>query len=74
MLGSWGYEARVAMGFFSRDSDSGQGRSSADGGNGNVRDKDGKSKHAAVTTPNLQAVRDLGGGAPRGYRGAHRAN
>jgi hypothetical protein len=54
--------------------DSGQGRSSAEGGNGNVRDRSAEHKHEAITTPNVKAVRDLGGGAPRGYKGAHRAN
>jgi hypothetical protein len=64
------------MGFFSgRDSGSDQGRSSAQGGNGNVRDTrhTAAGRHSAIETPHLQAVRDLGGGAPRGYRGQHRS-
>lgn len=55
-----------------RDSDA--GRSSAEGGNGNVRRTFGAAhRHEAITTPNLAAVRDLHSGAPHGYVGKRRA-
>lgn len=63
------------MGFFNSDSrDSDTGRTSAEGGNGNVRSRahtaDGK--HEAIRTPNLDAVRSLHSGT-RGYAGRHRS-
>ncbi len=50
-----------------------QGRSSADGGNGNVRDRShaAAGRHSTIETPGLQAVRDLASGTP-GYEGDHR--
>jgi hypothetical protein len=63
------------MGFFgSSKGDSGgtSGRSSAEGGNGNVKNSRGEHNHEALATPNLSAVRDLQHG-DRGYVGRHRA-
>lgn len=48
-----------------------QGRSSAEGGNGNVKDTRAEHGHSAVGTPNLDAVRDLQHGS-RDYIGRHR--
>ncbi len=67
----WDYETRRKMGLFS--SSTGQGRSSAEGGNGHVRDRRAEHRHEAIETPAVKAVRALGGGAPRGYRAKHRA-
>lgn len=63
------------MGFFSsRDGsgDSDGGRTSAEGGNGNVRNPRGDNGHDAISTPNLDAVRSLHSGT-RGYAGKHRS-
>lgn len=49
-----------------------QGRTSAEGGNGNVRNTRAEHGHEAIMTPNMSAVRDLAGGTP-GYEGTHRA-
>jgi hypothetical protein len=48
------------------------GRTSAEGGNGNVRNSRGEHSHEAISTPNLAAVRNLAGGTS-GYVGRHRA-
>lgn len=64
------------MGIFgSKDGGREQGRGSAQGGNGHVRDTShtAAGRHSAIETPNLQAVRDLAGGAPSGYEGRHRS-
>jgi hypothetical protein len=71
----WDYETRRTMGFFSsRSEGTEQGRSSAQGGNGNVRDTrhTAAGKHSAISTPALQAVRDLHTGRAD-YTGKHRA-
>lgn len=59
--------------FGTRDRDSEQGRSSSDGGNGNVRDRShtAAGRHSAVETPNLQAVRNLVSGNSA-HEGDHR--
>lgn len=59
--------------FGSKSGSGDQGRSSAEGGNGNVRDKsnpDG-AQHAAIMTPHRDAVNDLRTGSDR--PGRHRA-
>jgi hypothetical protein len=64
------------MGIFdSGNSGREQGRGSAEGGNGHVRDTShtAAGRHSAIETANLQAVRDLAGGAPSGYEGKHRS-
>lgn len=63
------------MGFFDSKRSAEQGRGSAQGGNGNVRDTrhSAAGRHSAIETPNLQAVRDLAGGAPSDYVGKHRS-
>lgn len=63
------------MGLFGSDKsgDSGQGRSSAEGGNGNVKNPRGTHNHEALATVNLQAVRNLHHG-DASYEGKHRAN
>ncbi len=52
--------------------DNEQGRSSAEGGNGNVRDTRAEHGHVARVTPNLDAVRSLHTGDAN-YVGKHRA-
>jgi hypothetical protein len=69
---SWNYEARVGMGFFSGKGD--DMKAPARSTNGHARDTrnpDG-ARHAAVTTPNLDAVRTLRSGTD-GYEGRHRS-
>jgi hypothetical protein len=48
------------------------GRTSAEGGNGNVKDTRGEHNHQAIATANLAAVRDLQHGSSN-YQGRHRA-
>jgi hypothetical protein len=60
------------MGLFENFGNRNAGRSSAEGGNGNVRNTRGGDEHEAVSTPNLAAVRNLAHGDP-GYDGKHRA-
>lgn len=56
---------------FNAKSVSESGRSSAQGGNGNVRDSRAENKHTAIVTPHMDAVRNLKTGT--GYQGRHRA-
>jgi hypothetical protein len=61
------------MGLFgNKDNGGDQGRTSAEGGNGNVRDTRAEHNHVATVTPHVQAVRDLHTGSA-GYEGKHRA-
>jgi hypothetical protein len=61
------------MGFFNSNSGgSDTGRTSAEGGNGNVVNPTATHRHEAIRTPNLDAVRNLAHGDP-GYVGKHRA-
>ena len=59
------------FGSSSANTDEQQGRTSAQGGNGHVRDTRAEHNHVAKTTPNLDAVRTLASGTP-GYEGRHR--
>jgi len=56
------------MGFFNSNT----GRTSAEGGNGNVVNPTATHRHEAIRTPNLDAVRNLAHGDPD-YVGKHRA-
>jgi hypothetical protein len=70
---SWDYESRVVMGFFGgRSEPADTGRTSAQGGNGNVKNSRSEHNHEALATPNLAAVRDLHHGSSN-YVGRHRA-
>lgn len=65
------------MGFFSsKGGGSDQGKTSAEGGNGNVRDTSHSAagRHSAIETANLAAVRDLATSGDRNYVGRHRSN
>jgi hypothetical protein len=57
---------------FGSSTDQQQARTSAQGGNGHVRNTRGEHQHEALTTPNLQSVRNLASGTPD-YPGRHRA-
>lgn len=59
------------FGSSSANTDEQQGRTSAQGGNGHVRNTRAEHGHEAVVTPHLQAVRALASGTP-GYEGSHR--